>query len=309
MALINPKAGISSASSSGASSSGGMWEDAPLELTRRCVMMEIAGETDSGRTTLALTAPGPIAYIHGHEKKEGAIQIARRRTLTRMHPFRDSFQGSSDQVQSEATKTVKEVEEAVIDAYNWARSIVIDTHTSLWVTYQLARLGSMTRADRDETDNKKGRLIYQEINNRWQSMLKDFSVRADDLTRKLQTNLIIIGQMGEEYKGNSPTGRMVPKGQKGVGYACDVRIATYRNTRGGGTAGVVSPVGSSILKPRDPDNDINAGALESEFTAVIEKPWYNNDVRGLQFPNVLAEDLTFAGIMSVITDTDRKEWE
>jgi hypothetical protein len=278
-------------------------------------MMEIAGPTDTGRTTLALTAPGPIAYIHSLEKWEGLIQDRIKHTQIRMRSFRDSFQGNPDQVQIEAAKDVSMVERAVFDAYNWARTIIIDTHTSLWVTYQLAELGSMVREDRDSASNKKGQLIYTKINNQWQAMLKEFSVRADNPTQPNPTNLIIIGQVGEEYRGNKATGRMVSKGQKGVGYACDVRVRTFREVDGSSPlAGVASPLigassSSSLLSRPDPDEDINAGALESEFMCVVEKPWYNNDVRGMQFPNVICEELSFAGIMSVITDTAKEEWE
>ena len=35
----------------------GLWEDAPYDFTRRCVCMEVYGDTDTGRSTLALTVP------------------------------------------------------------------------------------------------------------------------------------------------------------------------------------------------------------------------------------------------------------
>ncbi len=63
-------------SSTGATGNFGKpeWEDAPTEFTRRSVVLEIYGDTGTGRTTLALTAPGTIAVLHAAEKLEGLFQ-------------------------------------------------------------------------------------------------------------------------------------------------------------------------------------------------------------------------------------------
>jgi hypothetical protein len=257
--------------------SGKLWEDAPLELTRRCVLKEVYGDTDTGRTTLALTAPSPIAYIHGHEKVEGVLQLAKRKGKDiKVCCFGAVFRGDNEQIQQLASSYVDRVEAAVSDAFNWAHSIVIDTHPYLWQVYQLAKLGSLTREGRSASDNKKGQLIYTEINNRWRSLMTEFRVRAGTDNR---TNLILIGQTTAEYKkieGKSQaTGRTVRSGQKEVGFMCDLIVRTKRNK------------------------------MTGEFTGTIEKPWWNNAVRGLEVPQ---EILTFSQIMSLVSEVDESEW-
>lgn len=262
-------------------STGSLWEEAPTEFDLRHVCMEIYGPTDTGRSTLALTAPGPIAYFHAHEKIAGLFEkFTRTGKMIRHHKFGGVFRGSPDDIQAQAMVSVDRFEKALTDAYSWARSIVIDTHTELWEIYQLARLGTMVRNDRNEKDNKMGQLVYTEINNRWLSMLKEFRVQQPTSNKPFLTNLIIIGQTKDEYKKNKITGKTestglaVSAGQKKVPFFCDVRVRTDYKKR------------------------------ENEFTATIEKPWWNNDVRNMEL-----ENSSFSQIMSLITETDESEWE
>lgn len=254
------------------------WEEVSTKLDRRCVLMEIYGDSDTGRTTLALTAPGPIAYIHANEKKEGLIHnVKRAGTSIRMVNFGGAFRGSPDDVMREASAAVDLMETAIIDAYKWARSIILDTHTEAWEVIQLGRLGSLTREGRSEADNRRGQLVYSELNNRWRSLFKEFRVRAESDNR---TNFIVIGQTKPEYKATAgssakqASGRTIRGGQKETLFLCDASVRTKRDPRG-------------------------------KFTAVIEKPWWNNLVRDLE---VEGEYMTFPEIMGFITDGDAEEW-
>jgi hypothetical protein len=136
----------------------------------------------------------------------------------------------------------------------------------------------MVRAERSERDNKKGQLVYTEINNQWNSMLKEFRLRA--LQPGNNTNLILIGQAGAEYKKNNAgvqeaTGRLVPAGQKETGFFCDVRLQTEYDIR------------------------------KQKYTATVMKPWWNGEMRGHEFEN---DELIFPYIMGLITMTDSEEW-
>jgi hypothetical protein len=262
-----------------------LWEDAPLELTRRCVMMWIAGDSDTGRTTLAFTAPGPIAYIHAHEKYEGVLQNKANECMVRTHAFRESFPGTADEVQQAAHLEMAGVERRISDAYTWARTIIVDTDQALWKLCQIARLGSMIRAERSETDKKKGQLIYQEINNRWQNMVKEFNYRADNPGNPGTTNLIFIGGVSEEYKGDKATGRTIIKGQKDLYKACDVVVRT----------------GYTMTLP------VFGQPPVTTYHATIEKPWYEASARGVQVGSDEGT-LSFAGIMTTITG-DPDKWE
>lgn len=264
------------------------WEEVDTEFKTRASATVIFGPTDSGRTHLALTAPGPIAYLHSYEKVDGQIQEARKSKIVKVHKFGGILRGNRDQVQQLAEIEVQKFEYFLSEAYKWARSIIIDTESKLWEIYQLAKLGSLSRAQRSEEDNKKGQLIYTEINARWTSMLTEYRVRLDNPLQNRQTNLILICKTTDEYKkvlsstGKSTsvaTGKEVRKSQKETGYFADVILRTYCK------------------------DDKKKG---KEFSAIIEKPWMNNLVRGEELED---EMLDFSRIMAMITETDEEEWQ
>lgn len=92
-------------SSPGSDSSSIQWEQAPTLFTKRSgVIMEIWGPTMTGRTTLALTAPGPIALISFHEKIDGVVQAAKgagkESRDIRIFKAGKIFRGTPQQIQS-----------------------------------------------------------------------------------------------------------------------------------------------------------------------------------------------------------------
>lgn len=258
------------------------WRDVPEEMIRRCALVEIYGDTDTGRSTLALTGPGPIAYIHGHEKIDGLINRARQRTEVRDIPFAGPMRGDADKVMDIAEADWSRVERHISDAYTWARTIVLDTHTVAWEIIQLARLGSLNRDERNDADQRRGQLVYAEINARWKALFSEFRAHAEEDNR---TNLILIGRTKEEYKkvpGSSArqaTGKTISAGQKETGFHCDVRLRTNRSKEG-------------------------------VYSATIEKPWMAGELRGMEIDST--EDsvvkLALPEIMGLITGTDPDEW-
>lgn len=276
--VSRPLPDISYPASNGSSSTGPLWEDVSTEFTSRSVAMMIYGDTDTGRSTLALTAPGPIAYIHSYEKVDGLINESARLKLIRASKFGGDLRGPSERVQELAEIQVRKMEAAISDAYKWARSIIIDTESKAWEIHQLARLGSLERADNSltEKEKKKGQLIYQGINNRWTSMLQEYKVRAENPLQDKPTNLILICKTVDEYEGNKATGRTVYKAQKETPFFADVRLRTRVKI--------------------------------SQFSVTVEKPWWNADMRGFEFVGD-KKVLTIPNIMSLITQTDKSEWE
>lgn len=260
-----------------------LWDTLDLTRSRRCVLAEVFGENDTGKSTLALTAPSPIAYIHTYEKVDFLLEAAvsagkELRPCAVGGPMRGSTKLNMD----EAEKQVKRVEAAVTDAYSWARSIVLDTHSKLWALYQLARLGSLTFDDRTSTDQKKGQLVYAEINARWLSLFQQFRVQARTTNR---TNLIMIGRTAEEYKGNVATGRRISHGMKENAGEFDVRLRTKVE--------------------RKPTTENGKLRFEDVYSATIEKPWAKGSMRGEEVSGPM---LDFSVIMSMLTDTDLESW-
>jgi len=255
------------------------WEDASTEMTRRASVVHIYGDTDTGKSTLAVSAAGPIAYIHGLEKVDGVIQKARAEKDIRVVRFNPSPRAISIDRRSELAEVeCKLMESAISDAYDWARTIILDTHTAGWEVVQLARLGTLTREGLSREDSRRGQLIYSEINARWKAIFAEFRERAETDNR---TSLIVIGRTTAEYKKvpgadrREATGKTVWAGQKETVANCDVSIRTHRK--------------------------------DADFSAVIEKPWMNNDVRGMEIDGDSGL-LNVPTILGLITGTDAEEW-
>lgn len=259
------------------STNADLYEEVSAEFTRRCVLMEIYGDQDTGKSTLATTAPGPICYVHFMEKVDGLLEAAAQRgVVIKQCKIGDVLRGTTERVMDIAEEAAARMEAAITGAYPWARTIIVDTHTEAWQVVQLAKLGGLTPDTKDESLVRKGQLVYAELNARWASLMKEFRINAD---RSNRTNLIFIGQTSAEYKkiaGSNRaenTGRTVSAGQKQMPFFMDVRLRThYRN---------------------------------GEYSAVCEKPWFNDAMRGFEFTG---EQLNFAEIMSMITGVDANEW-
>ncbi len=220
------------------------WEKAPTNLTRDCVFMSIFGDTGTGKTTLALTAPGPIAFIHASEKIEGIIQPAAREKEIRVHNFGGGVpgKGGTNEIAKAADEVMAELKAAWVDAFGWARTIIVDTHTEIWDLLRLARFGTLT---------PRGHIasMYAPVNGEMRALFKEF--RTQDTT-----NVITIGTTKESYRNDKPTGKMVMAGFKEVPYYSDVIIEMTR---------------PGFMKKS-----------ETDFTATIRKGWWNATVEGLE---------------------------
>lgn len=257
-----------------------LWQDASTSLTRRCVLMEVYGDTGTGRTTFALSAPGPIALIHAAEKLEGIVQqFTRQGKVVRLANFGAVFSGSDDEVANQANKVWTRLLTAYYDAYSWARTIIIDTHTEAWELLRLARFGDVKPSGGRVDSN------YGPVNAEWRSIFKYFRQQSE-LSPTTCPNLIVIGQTKDEYakgKRNAQTGKegmgertgnTIRAGQKEVGYMSDVVVRTERDIFNG-----------------------------NRFIAKVDKEWWNGAMRGVDL-----EGVDFPTFMGVLTETDPEQW-
>lgn len=264
---VEPAVSSTGGGSGSVGSSSGLWEDAPTEFTRRVVFKEYYGDTGTGRTSLALSAPGPIALLHAGEKIEGVIQPFANQKIVKVMNFGGTFVGTPQQIADAANDTWRRFTRAYFDAYDWARTIIVDTHTELWELIRLARFGGLKPAGGRVDAN------YGPVNAEFRSLFKHFKTQD-------QTNLIIIGQTKDEYKmkgGKSDgmgerTGATIRAGMKEIPYMADVLVRTDK--------------------------------VNGDFSATIEKGWFNASVEGLPLP-----DQSFASIMELITGVGSEEWE
>lgn len=257
------------------------WEMVDTEFTPESVFMQLHGLTGCGRSSFALSAPGPIAYIHTNEKVKGIIEPFAKIKEIRAHNFAGTFFGTLEQKREQAMDSWRAFRRHYLDAYKWARTIVIDTDTELWSLLRLAFFGDF-KPEGGRVDREWG-----PVNAEWMSIIKRYRSQT-------KTNLILLGQSGDEYAPGASkngkqgmdqkTGRMVRSGQKQIPYLADVGL---------------------YLKKRK-------GVLSVD----IEKAWMNAEYEMEDaFSDVIAKaplgkrNVTFANIMSFITETEEGDWK
>lgn len=243
------------------------------------VLCEIYGGSNTGRTTLALTAPGPIAYLCFHEKADGLIErvVKQTKKVIRQKLLGGVYIGEGEKVRDQARPDMFEFENHYYDAFKWASSIIIDTHQEAWELERLGEFGA-PKPDGGRTDQN-----YAAINNRWRSILNQ--ARAQVGTKP---NVIFIGTVKDEYveEGgfSKSTGRQVRASGAAsqlVYQKCDIVIET--STVGG-----------------------NLGKLK--FQGTIRKGWFNND-RFQDKVYVNNKDMGLMDYIAMITGTEPEEWE
>lgn len=277
-----------------------LWEEASTEFTQRCAFVAVWGPESGGKTTFALSAPGPTALIHAAEKINGVTQPwVRTGKRIRLHNF--GFVASTDEEETatRARVTWAATKSCYLDAMDkWAKSVVIDVEPDAYALRRFAKFGTLTPKG-DTRD------LYASINFDWRQLLKS-KFRAQTETR--QCNLITIHTATDEYrdvvkiaqsgpkkgqqiKVSERTGRQRMQGHKDIKYWADVVLWVYKDIMGDG-----------------------------EYHVRIDKGWWNGAVEGVDLSDTTMKDLgyqpssvtgshiTFASVMGFITETNEKEW-
>jgi len=197
------------------------WTDAPSQLACRSVFMAIYGRTGTGRTTLALSAPGPIALIHAAEKLEGIVQpFVQNGKDIKLYSYGTILpRGDEAKVKAHTKKVWDDFKDAMLDSMGWARTVVLDTHTEAWRLVRAARFGKLTQVKP---------FHYTAVNAEWAALMKQF--RNQD-----KCNLIVSGRLRERYKNDKPTGIMEQSGMKDMDTFSDVIIRTRKKRLKGET--------------------------------------------------------------------------
>jgi sporulation protein YlmC with PRC-barrel domain len=255
------------------------WRSVSTEFRKRSYIAQIWGPSDSGKTREALTAPGPIAFLHNNDKVDGVLEEAAKSRKIEEIPFRSGFLGTVDEVQDLATNELAMVLAHIKDAYSWARSIIIDHETALWALFQLAQLGTLDRAEMDKASSRKGQLIYTKINANWLNMIMD--VREIN-SKGGKVNLILVSKSKNE--------RVQTVGDKGQAISVE-------------TSKIIAACQKSTFAVSDLVLHTWVGDQNS-YNITIDKPWNNGPMRGLTIPS-----MPLSEIVALITKTDAKEWE
>jgi len=276
---------------------------APTSLTRKFVYMLINGLTDTGKTTLAFTAPGPLCYIHCSAKCEGLIQTANAHHIaTHGYPIQTyDFSFPKPLKRRGEFSMLMDVEKAAAakwtgfssvfeEAFTYARTTIIDTEYNLYQLDRFAHFGALSpnfKYEREKSGNADRRALWGPVNNEWYIHMRQ-SVKSQ---QRQHTNVILITHSKDEYKatrkrkGNlvtlneEKTGNYLPDSQARIPSWVDVRIETRIEQRAGG----------------------------DKYYAVIQKPWWNNSIaRGTEL-DITNSNTSFEDTMFEITD-DLERW-
>jgi len=234
------------------------WTDAPSLITKRTTFMSVYGRTGTGRTTLSLTAPGPIALIYSEEKHEGIVQpVVKNGKDIKLYNFGTiPATGDAASVIRLTVGVWEELKNALLDATEWAKTIVLDTHSEAWRVIRAARLGKLSQVKPYH---------YTPVNAEWVALMKKIRSQGN------KCNFIALGGLKERYKNDKPTGIMEQSGQKEMDTLSDVVIR--------------------MKKKKDKGGDIT-------FSAGIEKGWYNAHAEGLELEDELANFGQLMGIIT-----------
>lgn len=192
---------------------------------KRIFLLEINGREKSGKTTMALNSPGPIAYFD--IDRRGLYAVSRARTAGKEILYVDlplprNLHGK------DAPDVMKEhaaIWEKFIHNYQIAldasmtgeiRTIVIDTATDLWEIKVLSHFG------RTDKVMPRDRGIP---NSDFREMVR----RA----RNYHANVIFIEKAKEKWENNEPSGKFERKGQPDLGFDVDCTTQTKIVTQKG----------------------------------------------------------------------------
>lgn len=257
------------------------WQPAPKKFSRFSVFTEIHGDIQTGKTCLALTAPGPIAFITTGEKVPGVIEPFANIKDISMTEFAASFSSFKEEkdkrkdIMSQASVMMDLVEEAWIEGVSCGkfRTLIIDCHCDVYLLLRYGMFGSYNFLS--------GRIdaAYGPVNDRWFTLLNSFRKQFTNLKQGSRgTNLILVGRTEDTFPKSSVT---VPVWQKFVPGKADIILRTSEN--------------------------------KGKYSAKVYKGWMNSAAKGKDYNINL--DLTKTGglealplIWSNITKTNVADW-
>ena len=266
----------------GAGSPSTDWEEVGADITQECVFMDIMGLEGSGKTRLALSAPGPVALIDGAEKTGGVMNrvVAETGKVIRRHKYIYTLTDKKEEDRERAEAVLVELISKYRDAMNgWARSVVFDTGNRLWELVRLSHHGVL-RPKGNRMD-----ALYGPPNAEIRGLL------ADEFRAQNRTNVITIHQMGDKYIDKMVNGTMTSMktgkyerkgGFKEIPFIADIVVECVRTPTGG-------------------------------FAAIVRKGWVNPGIEGIEADEEMLQALGYSGLnfsslLAWITDMPEDKW-
>lgn len=186
-----------------------------VKSDKKRLILSLEGQEKMGKTTFALSAPGPIALFDLDIGLEGVLDkvIGKKEIYVASFDYRDATNQQEWLDQWEALK--KAYYSALKDKE--IRTLVIDTASELWELVRLARFGKLAQVQPHH---------YGPVNTEF----RDFLRKAYDVNK----NLILLHKRKAEYVNNQKTGGMERAGFSDIGYLVQVNIICWRDVEGDG---------------------------------------------------------------------------
>lgn len=179
----------------------------PKPTSNRRLIIAVAGEEGTGKTSFALSAPGPTMYLNLDTGDEGVVDKYLDKEVYRVKYRISPFAGADE------CKKIWEryKQDFAIALKSDAKTVIVDTATEAWELHRLARFGKLAQVLPEH---------YGPVNREHASLLKD----AFDSNK----NLILLHKMTPEYVNKVNTGRLKLKGFSDTPYIVQVNITTEK---------------------------------------------------------------------------------
>jgi hypothetical protein len=252
------------------------------EPAPRRMVVALDGLEKMGKTSWALTAPGPIAIQNLDIGAEGVIQKfqSEKQIWLAEYGVRPEKGDSQDKVMQRAAPEwenfVKDWKDVVVPALKakTIRTAIWDTGSEIWELQRLARFGKLTQILPHN---------YTALNAEYQGLIRE--------VYETTGNLIILHKLKAEWKDNPATGKGNKTGQyERAGYA--------------GT-GFLVQINATVWRERKPTDGQTSGPTGS-FHLTVRDCRQNPAVAGLDLVDEMA---TFPWLgVHVYPDSDLSEW-
>lgn len=186
---------------------------------KRRLIMSIEGDWGTGKTDLALTAPGPIAFF----KFDLNSDVTLAKWSDKKEIYRVDYQ-IPDPYAKDGQAQAEQLMRSFAEDYHAAlaggafRSIIWDTASEVWEALRLSHFGKISNVSPQH---------YVQVNNAFRRMLR--GAFESDL------NLILIHRLKDQWesvpdnkggKKNEKTGHKERAGFSDIGFACQVMLRT-----------------------------------------------------------------------------------
>lgn len=215
------------------------WDQVETDTPPRGKVARIYGPTGTGRTTLALTAPGPIAILSFSERVDHAV-VKAQKDGKEIHIKRlGSVESSLDpeemfcygdstkerailaRVTESSQETLNKFAQAWVYALLHARTVVVETDLAMWQLVQYAYFGTL----KPDTLGKLGSFQYTKPTfdfMRAVNLCRDYPSPAFGADR----NVIFVGCTRAEWKDNKKTNNHIATGKDDVDRVVDFVVRT-----------------------------------------------------------------------------------